>query len=147
MNWENRSGLETQSFGFSEHPQPEYRVNLTIAVRDVEALWVAAAARLLSAPGMTLDDVIDVIGPQQDPAVEECIATVAKPTALPGCIMDDFWIDSMQGCPSRIEIADAIPQHWKPAVERGPWRAALARRPVATALCATPTPQDGAQPN
>lgn len=78
------------------HPAPyrvEYRINLTLSVSDPQALWTAAAARLLAAPDMTLDDVLDVIGPREDPSINDCIAMLAKPIAMAGCEMDDFWID------------------------------------------------------
>jgi len=71
----------------------EYRINLTLSVSDPQALWTAAAARLLAAPDMSLDDVIDVIGPREDPSINDCIAMLAKPVALAGCDMDDFWVD------------------------------------------------------
>jgi hypothetical protein len=63
---------------------------------------------MLCAPGMTLDDVLDVIGPREDPSISDCVAMMAKPSALPGCVLDDFWIDSLQGCPARSDAPQAV---------------------------------------
>lgn len=88
--------------------QPQYRISLTLAVSDARALWTAAAARLLAAPCMVMDDVIDVIGPCDDPSISECISAIAKPDALAGCALDDFWIDGLSGCPPRLEPLIAV---------------------------------------
>jgi len=102
---------QTRSTNWRERPQPEYRVSLTLAVTDPQALWAAAAARLLCAPDMTLSDVLDVIGPREDPSISDCLATMAKPTAIAGCMLDDFWIDGLRGCPPRIDMAGAVAEY------------------------------------
>lgn len=84
-------------------PQPEYRISLTLSVSDANALWTAAATRLLAAPGMTRDDVVDVIGPRQDPSILDCLTAIVSPGAVAGCLLDDFWIDGLKGCPPRLE--------------------------------------------
>ncbi|GHH23329.1 hypothetical protein GCM10008023_34170 [Sphingomonas glacialis] len=97
MDFEHDDGCDANpAFALPEQPQPEYRVNLTIAVVDPQGLWTAAAAKLLEAPGMTLADALDVIGPREDPSIADCIGALTAPTALAGCIMDDFWIDSLR---------------------------------------------------
>jgi hypothetical protein len=88
-------------------PQAEYRVTLTLAVHDAEALWAAAARKSMDAPGATMGDVLDVIGPREDPSISECIAMLVLPQSLPGCKADDFWVDSMPGLPSKLELARA----------------------------------------
>ena len=75
-------------------------MTLTLAVHDVVALWSAAAARGMAAPGAAIEDVLDVIGPREDPSISDCIAMLAAPLPLPGCLVDDFWIDSMPGLPN-----------------------------------------------
>lgn len=80
--------------------QPEYRVTLTIAVHHANALWAAAVEKAMSRPGTRLEDVLDVIGPPEDPSISECIAMLVLPKNLLGCEVDDFWIDSMPGLPS-----------------------------------------------
>lgn len=71
-------------------PSSAYRVSVTLTVEDVGALWAAAASRLLSAPGITHEDVIDTIGPRQDPLIAECLATLTAPAAIPGCTLEDY---------------------------------------------------------
>lgn len=111
-----------------DRQQPQYRANLTIAVADPEALWSAAAERLLCAPGMTLGDALDVIGPREDPAIAECIATLAMPFAMPGCIMDDFSIDSLRGYPAQSDITEVMLELKRAAKDNAQRRALLERR-------------------
>jgi hypothetical protein len=65
-----------------------YNVTLSLTVEDASALWCAAAERALGAPGMTLADVLDTIGPREDPDIAECIAMLVVPTSLAGCGLD-----------------------------------------------------------
>ncbi|QIG79681.1 hypothetical protein [Stakelama tenebrarum] len=74
----------------------EYRITVTLDVVDVQALWNAAAERALQAPGMTLADVLDTIGPREDPSIADCLAMLAVPTAIPGCTLDDARIRSSE---------------------------------------------------
>jgi hypothetical protein len=67
-----------------------FTVTLTLKVDDAEKLWIAAAERALASPGMTLADVLDTIGPREDPSISDCIAMLAAPADLPGCLLDDF---------------------------------------------------------
>ncbi|WP_404367696.1 hypothetical protein AB5I39_13300 [Sphingomonas sp. MMS24-J45] len=83
--------------------QPQFRVSMTLAVTDAAALWTAAAARLLGAPGMVFEDVIAVLGPCEDPVLGACIATLAKPDGIAGCLLDDFWIDAFPSMPPRLD--------------------------------------------
>lgn len=89
-------------------PQPEFRINLTVAVHDQEALWMAAAARALAEPGIDMADVVDMIGPREAPQTDDCIAMMIGPPSLPGCRFDDFWVDSLPGLPSRGALLTAV---------------------------------------
>jgi len=128
-------------------PQPDYRINLTIAVVDPQALWTAAAAKLLAAPGITVDDMVDMIGPCEDPSIADCLATLAEPVALPGCILDDFWVADLSRARHRTEAPDGAIEYKMGSVERGR-RPSPSRRvaPLSTRSVLPPT-QDVAQPN
>lgn len=111
--------------------QAEYRISLTLGIADVSALWAAASARLLAAPGMTPDDVIDVIGPCEDPSIIDCIATVAKPETLPGCSLDDFWIDGLKSRLPRSEgLVAVVPPARAPSAEQLARRSSVPRRSI-----------------
>lgn len=69
---------------------PAFTVTLTLTVEDVRALWSAAAERALAAPGMTLGDALDTLGPREDPSVADCIAMLAAPARIAGCELDGF---------------------------------------------------------
>ena len=84
----------------TEAGAPEFRVTLSLAVADMAALWSAAAARAMHAPGMTLEDVFDTLGPREAPDVAACISLLALPVALPGCRIDDLRIDSVPVLPT-----------------------------------------------
>ena len=71
---------------------PSYRVTLTLTVEDARALWSAAAARAMQAPGMTLEDVLDTLGPREDPSISDCIAMLTAPSAIAGCALEDYGI-------------------------------------------------------
>ena len=67
-----------------------FTVTLTLTLEDSRALWSAAADRALAAPGMTIADVLDTIGPREDPAIAECIAMLTAPAGIAGCTLEDF---------------------------------------------------------
>lgn len=70
-----------------------FTVTLTLTVEDARALWTAAAEKAMQAPGMTLSDVLDTLGPREDPSIADCIAMLTVPGAIAGCALDDFSID------------------------------------------------------
>ena len=74
-------------------PLEMVQVTLSFSIHDREALWDAAAKKGLAAPGMRLTDVIDVIGPREDPAIAECVAMLAPPSSMAGCTLDRFDIE------------------------------------------------------
>lgn len=82
-----------------------YRVTLTLSIEDAGALWNAAAERALQAPGMTLADVLDTIGPREDPSIADCIAMLTGPAAIAGCAVADYAILPVTGC------IEAVPLH------------------------------------
>lgn len=82
--------MDVGDFRYDAQAGAGFTVSLTLTVEDARALWSAAADRALAAPGMTLVDVLDTIGPREDPAIAECIAMLAAPAALPGCVLETF---------------------------------------------------------
>ena len=69
---------------------PLLGVTVLVTVDDPRALWDAAAERGLAAPGMTLEDIVDVIGPREDPALRECVALLSAPLPIAGCTLEAF---------------------------------------------------------
>ena len=62
-----------------------YRLTLSLAVADATALWAAAAALAMNSPSMTMDDVIETIGPIDAPQIEDCLALLMQPERFGGC--------------------------------------------------------------
>ena len=65
-----------------------YRLTLSLAVADATALWAAAAALAMNSPYMTMDDVIETIGPIDAPQIEDCLALLMQPERFGGCEVD-----------------------------------------------------------
>ena len=80
-----------------------FTATLTLTVEDACALWTAAAEKALQAPGMTLSDVLDTLGPREDPSIADCIAMLVVPAGVAGCALDDFSVDAAPAS------ADVIP--------------------------------------
>jgi hypothetical protein len=69
----------------------EIQLSLTLSVDDPGALWNAAMQCCAQGPdGMTLDDIIEMIGPREDPSVEDCIKMLALSSSFSGCAMTDI---------------------------------------------------------
>jgi len=66
-----------------------YQLSVTLKVEDGRALWSAAVQHALAA-GMEMADVVEVIGPAEDPSVSDCIALLLDPSALAGCDVETF---------------------------------------------------------
>lgn len=85
-------------------------VTLTLTVEDARALWSAAADRALAAPGMTITDVLDTIGPREDPSIADCISMLTAPSGIAGCTLEGFEVRAEE--PSQVI-------HLLPVQERG----------------------------
>lgn len=70
-----------------------YRISIAVDVTNVRALWNAALSRGLMAPDATFEDVVDTIGPCEDPIIADCLAMLAMPIDLHGCAIEEFAID------------------------------------------------------
>src|SRR4051794_4782318 len=82
----------TQSLG-----QSTFAVELCLSVTDTGALWSAAVEKGLGSPGATLDDLVDVLGPREDPDLSACLVMLTAPAAIPGCRLRDFNITRQSG--------------------------------------------------
>lgn len=81
------------SIAIGDEPRPVYRITLTLSIDDAHELWSAAAAHAMQFPGMRLQDALDIIGPREDPSIEDCLALLASPPALAGCTPSDFEVE------------------------------------------------------
>lgn len=73
-----------------------YTLTISMTVDDLDTLWQAAAAQALACPGMTFDDVVDVIGPPDHPSVRDCLLMLADPARFPGCDMHDLALEEQR---------------------------------------------------
>jgi len=72
-------------------------ITLSISVHNRSMLWDAAVMKALSASSLRIGDLIDVIGPREDPCVAECIAILTQPAEIPGCALEDFDVEPFMG--------------------------------------------------
>ena len=84
-------------------------------------------------PGLTLDEVIEGVWPSADPSTRDCLAALTKPGVLPGCVLDDFWIEAVPGSKSRPEHNRKVQGRLPVAPER-PLRPLSVRSEVSPAL-------------
>ncbi|MBR0550931.1 hypothetical protein [Stakelama marina] len=73
----------------------EFSVSMRLSLADVGALWAVAADKLMQSGDLDMDDVIDVIGPQEDPSLADCLAVVVGPVPPAGCEVRDFSIEEV----------------------------------------------------
>ncbi len=73
--------------------QTEYQFSLRLRVDSPGKLWQAAALRCMAKPGMCEDDVIEMIGPSDDPSIADCLMVLALPEHLAGCTRLDVALD------------------------------------------------------
>ena len=90
----------------SSPAQPAFRIELSLTVADAAALWSAALDRALAQPGADYDDVIEVLGPSEDPDLAACLAMLTAPSAIPGCNLDDFELVPVQAVPAQAPAND-----------------------------------------
>lgn len=109
--------------------KPVYLVSLTLSLEDAAALWSAAAATAMAAPGMTIDDVVDTIGPREDPSIEDCIAMLAQPGRFSGCAVTAMECVRVGDVASTGRIDDGQAIEPAPARKRE-WRTSRLINPV-----------------
>ena len=61
-----------------------YRIDLNICVNNPHMLWDSALKKALMYPYTTLETVIEMIGPCEDPDIPECLLLLLHP-GLSGC--------------------------------------------------------------
>lgn len=71
----------------SNHADSCFDVRLRLEVNDPRLLWRIAAARALSGGGLVLEDVEDMIGPEEDPSRQDCLIMLLVPHGVEGCTM------------------------------------------------------------
>jgi hypothetical protein len=57
-----------------DHNASPVRISLTCTIGNAGLLWARAASTAADAFAMTLDDIVETIGPREDPEPEACAA-------------------------------------------------------------------------
>jgi hypothetical protein len=70
-------------------PFEEFEFTMKVRVDCLPALWRAAAERHMDANGGATEDLADLLGPVEDPSIENCLMMLALPQKIAGCTMID----------------------------------------------------------
>ncbi|MDF0541145.1 hypothetical protein PX699_02220 [Sphingobium sp. H39-3-25] len=63
----------------------KFHFTLQLEVNCPTTLWHAAAIRCLKQGNISVDELIDLIGPLEDPSLSDCVMAMALPDTIPGC--------------------------------------------------------------
>lgn len=77
-------------------PATQFEFRLKLRVENPAALWQAAARRCGSGidPSFDdIDDIVDLIGPPEDPSIADCLMVLALPDRIAGCTMTSVFLD------------------------------------------------------
>jgi hypothetical protein len=88
MRAEQSAGEISEIFG-------EFQFDLKLRVESSAALWGAAAERCMQKYALSADEVVDLIGPVEDPSIEDCLMMLTLPAEIPGCAMLDVSLDKL----------------------------------------------------
>lgn len=95
----------------------DYAITLRLTVADVGRLWDAAAARAANIGALDGFEIVDTLGPREDPGVADCLAMLFDPSAIPGCLPVSWHCVADAGkVRSNAPAAVALPAH--PALAR-----------------------------
>lgn len=75
----------------------EFEFTLKIRVECLKSLWQAAAVHCMSQYNDSTDDLIDLIGPQEDPSIEDCLMALVLPERVSGCVMLNAVLEQQSG--------------------------------------------------
>lgn len=92
---------------------PTFTISLTLSVTDADRLWVAAAQRALLAPEARMEDVLDVIGPREDPSLSDCLAMLTMHGPTPGCRYQAFDVKREIAPDDQVESGEAEEGEWR----------------------------------
>jgi hypothetical protein len=81
----------------------EYEFTLKLRVECPTSLWQAAAKHCANDSAHSPDDIADLIGPMDDPSIEDCLMALALPDQLPGCTMLDVLLAPDAEAPGSAE--------------------------------------------
>lgn len=73
-------------------PGKEFEFTLKLRVECPTSLWRAAAIHCAEDAAQSPDEIANLIGPVEDPSIEDCLMALALPGRLPGCTMLNVWL-------------------------------------------------------
>lgn len=86
------SNIEPASYPASV-PGRQFEFTLKLRVDCPTSLWQAAAGRMRGS-ATSAEDVADLLGPPEDPSIEDCLMGLALPSQIPGCAMLNVFLRS-----------------------------------------------------
>lgn len=107
--------VDTGDAHATPHVAGEIQLVLTFSVDDAERLWDAAALRCTQVSDeLTLADIIETIGPREDPSLEDCIKILTLAPGLAGCTISSILVRQAQArkmmAIAEIESRESLPE-------------------------------------
>ena len=75
---------------------PVFRVGMDIHIDNPVSLWSLASERLMADAGMTEDDLLDTLGPREDPDLASCLTLLLDPARWPGCTVQRLTCEAVR---------------------------------------------------
>ena len=66
---------------------------LKVRVKCPSILWRAAASHCMRETAIRAEDLAELIGPSEDPSIEDCLMALALPAQIPGCSLLDVHLE------------------------------------------------------
>ncbi|MBT0670523.1 hypothetical protein HT136_19330 [Novosphingobium profundi] len=85
----------------------EFKFSLRLKVEQPRLLWQSAARVCLEDPTLSDEDLEDLIGPREDPSIDDCLMILALSQPFPGCSRLDASLDDL--APAMRSLAAGIP--------------------------------------
>lgn len=73
----------------SKPSSKDFLFALKVRVECPSTLWRAAASHCMRSMAVRAEDLADLIGPPEDPSIEDCLMALALPAQIPGCSLLD----------------------------------------------------------
>jgi hypothetical protein len=70
-----------------------HQIVATVSVSNPLALWEVANNILTGVSDLSVEDVVELIGPREDPAIEACLVSlISSPDRIPGSSLDELLV-------------------------------------------------------
>lgn len=95
-----------------------FSFSLQLEIESRSQLWQAAALECMKQPGMTIEDLTDLIGPMEDPSLTDCIMMLALRTQVEGCRRLDAALTALETLTPAMNSPHELQHDGMPAIAK-----------------------------